>query len=80
MTGLSVSDVPRPRKRLMELFYNTACNPKPEDVQRWSRADREFEMRFLLSPLEIHSQGSKVTGVRFGVNQLEVSGFRKQYI
>jgi len=50
-----------------------AVNPKSEDVERWALAQKEFEMRFRLSPLEILSKGSKVTGVRFGVNRLEVS-------
>lgn len=67
----AVKDVPRPRKRLTELLHKTAMLPSPTDEKLWAQANREWELRFRLSPLEILSSADKVTGVRFGVNRLE---------
>ncbi|XP_060552170.1 NADPH:adrenodoxin oxidoreductase, mitochondrial-like [Ruditapes philippinarum] len=66
-----VKDVPRPRKRLTELLHKTALNPSASDHKFWESATKEWELRFRLSPLEILTNSSTVSGVRFGVNRLE---------
>jgi hypothetical protein len=66
------TDVPRPRKRLTELLHKTALNPSASDHKFWESATKEWELRFRLSPLEILTNSSTVSGVRFGVNRLEV--------
>ena len=70
--SLFFQDLPRPRKRLTELMHKTAFQPTPTDEKLWAQADREWELRFRLSPLEILARSGIVRGVRFGVNKLEV--------
>ncbi|XP_052760627.1 NADPH:adrenodoxin oxidoreductase, mitochondrial-like [Mya arenaria] len=66
-----LTDLPRPRKRLTELLCKTALSPGDTDKGLWGLAAREWELRFCLSPLQVLTQGSQVTGVKFGVNTLE---------
>ena len=65
-------DMPRPRKRLTDLLHKTALNPSATDHKFWASATKEWELRFRLSPLEILTNNSSVSGVRFGVNRLQV--------
>ncbi|CAN8002892.1 unnamed protein product [Ixodes hexagonus] len=66
-----LSDLPRPRKRLLELLLQTA------EKQR-ANHDRSWELRFLRSPAKFvsDSQGGRVSSVEFSVNRLEGSGSR----
>lgn len=66
-----IKDIPRPRKRLTELLYKTATSPSISDVKMWEGANREWELRFRLSPLEVLTQGASLKGVRCGVNTLQ---------
>ncbi|KAJ8318479.1 hypothetical protein KUTeg_003570 [Tegillarca granosa] len=47
-----IKDVPRQRKRLMELMYKTCMEPTENDINLWKQADREWELKFLRSPVE----------------------------
>ena len=67
-------ELPRPRRRLMELLYNTACKPAEKDQERWAQAQRDWHLMFHRSPLEFlpSADGSSVAGVRLGINTLKV--------
>lgn len=65
-----IKDVPRQRKRLMELMYKTCMEPTENDINLWKQADREWELKFLRSPVEFLGT-SAVSGVRCAVNRLE---------
>ncbi|KAH3862064.1 hypothetical protein DPMN_025023 [Dreissena polymorpha] len=66
-----LDDIPRPRKRLTELLYKAALSPSEDDTKLWKTADREWELRFRLSPIEVLTRAHKITGVKFAVNNLE---------
>lgn len=66
-------DLPRPRRRLTELLYNTAVKPTEKDKKLWSDATRKWYLHFLSSPVEILSDGSSVKGLRLVKNKLEGS-------
>lgn len=60
-----VADLPRPRKRLVELMLQTA--------ERMSTAvgSRSWELRFLRSPIQFLADGDRVSGVELAVNRLQ---------
>ncbi|XP_035696059.1 NADPH:adrenodoxin oxidoreductase, mitochondrial-like [Branchiostoma floridae] len=72
-----VKSLQRPRKRLTELLIKTAQTggATAQEAQRLAQATKEWGLKFLRSPLEILSSedGSRVSGIRLGVNQLEGS-------
>ncbi|KAM4663051.1 NADPH:adrenodoxin oxidoreductase, mitochondrial [Discoglossus pictus] len=75
--GDVTKDLPRPRKRLTELLVKSALGkPAEKETAQWSKAEREWGLRFLRSPLEIlpSEDGKRVAGVRLSVTQLEGSG------
>ncbi|XP_078611448.1 NADPH:adrenodoxin oxidoreductase, mitochondrial-like [Branchiostoma floridae x Branchiostoma japonicum] len=78
-TGLEdkVKSLQRPRKRLTELLIKTVQTggATAQETQRLSQATKEWGLKFLRSPLEIlpSEDGSRVSGIRLGVNQLEGS-------
>uniref|UniRef100_A0A8C5R3X6 NADPH:adrenodoxin oxidoreductase, mitochondrial n=1 Tax=Leptobrachium leishanense TaxID=445787 RepID=A0A8C5R3X6_9ANUR len=69
-------DLPRPRKRLTELMVKTSLEPSEKDADRWSKADREWGLRFYRSPLKVlpSDDGHKAAGVLLSVTQLEGTG------
>jgi len=73
---LCVSDVPRGRKRMMELMMKTALDTAVDPVRakRLSEASREWRLVFLRSPNRLISakNSGRVSAVQFAVNYLEV--------
>ncbi|KAI8512207.1 hypothetical protein Bbelb_088460 [Branchiostoma belcheri] len=72
-----VKSLQRPRKRLTELLIKTAQTggATVQETQRLDQATREWGLKFLRSPLEIlpTEDGSRISGIRLGVNRLEGS-------
>ncbi|XP_066292188.1 NADPH:adrenodoxin oxidoreductase, mitochondrial-like [Branchiostoma lanceolatum] len=72
-----VKSLQRPRKRLTELLIKTAQTggATAQETQRLSQATKEWGLKFLRSPLEIlpTEDGSRVSGIRLGMNKLEGS-------
>ncbi|KAG7232856.1 hypothetical protein INR49_008024 [Caranx melampygus] len=74
---ISLSDLPRPRKRLTELMLKTALEPPGvKEQERRAQASRTWGFRFFRSPLEVlaHPEGHRTAGIRLVVNRLEGSG------
>ena len=68
-------DIPRPRKRLTELLLKAATEaPKGAEAKRQADALTESHLKFLRSPLEVlpTPDGTRVSGMRLGINRLEV--------
>ena len=55
-------------------MIKSALNPDDKDRTRWAKAEREWRLVFLRSPRHFLSDetGTRVAGVRFDVNRLEV--------
>ncbi|XP_062930275.1 NADPH:adrenodoxin oxidoreductase, mitochondrial isoform X2 [Mobula hypostoma] len=71
-----VKDLPRPRKRLMELLIKTALeNNSGKEAEFQAAATKEWSLRFRRSPLEIipSNDGERVGGIRLSVTKLEGS-------
>ncbi|MCL4126007.1 UNVERIFIED_CONTAM: hypothetical protein GTU68_007327 [Idotea baltica] len=68
-----IESAARPRKRLLQLLQQAAMSPGPAMVDKWRGAEREWRLRFLMSPLEILAKedGKGVAGVKFGINRIE---------
>lgn len=67
-----LSDLPRPRKRLLELLAKTGLDePAPKLASAWAAAEREWTLRFLLSPVEVlaTADGQTVCGVKLARNR-----------
>lgn len=63
---LIVSDLPRSKKRLVELLYNTAM----ENEKKTS--DKTLEIKFFRSPKQIICEDGKLQKMIFQVNTLQV--------
>lgn len=68
-----LNEIPRPKKRLMELMVKSAMGDvKPDLAQQWELATKQWGLKFLYSPLEIvASENGGVAGVQLGINRLE---------
>ncbi|XP_048575740.1 NADPH:adrenodoxin oxidoreductase, mitochondrial isoform X2 [Nematostella vectensis] len=65
--------IARPRKRLTELMVKTALDKStPQEQERQAAATREWEVKFLRSPVEVlpTPDGTGVAGIRLQVNKL----------
>ncbi|XP_064477771.1 LOW QUALITY PROTEIN: NADPH:adrenodoxin oxidoreductase, mitochondrial-like [Ornithodoros turicata] len=60
-----VADLPRPRKRLVELMLQTA------ERTQTAKSSRSWELRFLRSPMQFLGNGTKVSGIELCINKLE---------
>ncbi|XP_013918132.1 PREDICTED: NADPH:adrenodoxin oxidoreductase, mitochondrial-like [Thamnophis sirtalis] len=75
--GDAIKDIPRPKKRLMELMTKTALEEPPEEVGgRWASASREWRLKFLRSPVEVlpTMDGKRARAIQLAVNRLEGAG------
>lgn len=73
-TYYSKLGLPRPRKRLLELLAKTALDaPAPALASAWASAQKEWRLRFLLSPVEVlaGADGQTVCGLKLAHNRLE---------
>ena len=72
----NVSEIPRGRKRMMELMMSVALNPPvdPQKIKSLSEATRQWHLRFLRSPAQFIAEknSTRVGGVQFTVNRLQV--------
>ncbi|CAL1529734.1 unnamed protein product [Lymnaea stagnalis] len=74
-----ITDIPRPRKRLTELVFNSATHPSAETIKKWAEASREWRLVFLRSPIKIQEAGDgQVKAVEFTVNRLEGNNLMTQ--
>lgn len=72
-----IPSLPRPRKRLLELLAKTALDtPAPALASAWASAQKEWRLRFLLSPVEVlaGADGQTVSGLKLAHNRLEGDG------
>ncbi|XP_028339054.1 NADPH:adrenodoxin oxidoreductase, mitochondrial isoform X4 [Physeter macrocephalus] len=72
-----IKEVPRPRKRLMELLLRAATEkPEVAEVARRASASRAWGLRFFRSPQQVlpSPDGRRVAGVRLAVTRLEGVG------
>ncbi|XP_042874385.1 NADPH:adrenodoxin oxidoreductase, mitochondrial-like isoform X1 [Penaeus japonicus] len=72
-----VPSLPRPRKRLLELLAKTALDtPAPALASAWAAAQKEWRLRFLLSPVEVlaGTDGQTVSGLKLAHNRLQGDG------
>ncbi|XP_032097653.1 NADPH:adrenodoxin oxidoreductase, mitochondrial isoform X3 [Sapajus apella] len=72
-----LTEVPRPRKRLMELLLRTAMEkPGREEAAHWASASRAWGLRFFRSPQQVlpSPDGRGAAGVRLAVTRLEGVG------
>jgi len=71
-----MTEIPRGRKRMMELMMKTALNTPvdPVQIKRLSEATKQWHLMFLRSPNKFFPEkGSRrVSGVQFAVNWLQV--------
>lgn len=75
--------VPRSRKRLIELLAKTGLDdPDPKLASAHARAEREWQLRFLLSPVEIlpTEDGQAVAGIKLAKNRLEGEGLNQRAV
>jgi len=74
---LLVVDIPRGRRRVMELLMKTAVNRPVDPVQlnKLSQANKQWHLVFLRSPTRFmpHGDSQRVGSVQFAINRLEVS-------
>lgn len=78
LTCYSKLGLPRPRKRLLELLAKTALDtPAPALASAWASAQKEWRLRFLLSPVEVlaGADGQTVSGLKLAHNRLEYQLF-----
>lgn len=74
--SVSLTEMPRPRKRLTELLLRTATEePAGEAAAPRAGASRAWGLRFFRSPQQVlpSPDGRRVAGVRLAVTRLEVS-------
>ncbi|XP_063608887.1 NADPH:adrenodoxin oxidoreductase, mitochondrial-like [Penaeus indicus] len=72
-----IPSLPRPRKRLLELLAKTALDaPAPALASAWASAQKEWRLRFLLSPVEVlaGADGQTLSGLKLAHNRLEGDG------
>ncbi|XP_028023212.2 NADPH:adrenodoxin oxidoreductase, mitochondrial isoform X2 [Balaenoptera acutorostrata] len=72
-----IKEVPRPRKRLMELLLRAATEkPGVAEAARWASAPRAWGLRFLRSPQQVlpSPDGRRAAGIRLAVTRLEGVG------
>lgn len=72
-----IKEVPRPRKRLMELLLRTAMEkPGAEEAARRASASRAWGLRFSRSPQQVlpSADGRRAAGIRLAVTRLEGVG------
>ncbi|XP_036694241.1 NADPH:adrenodoxin oxidoreductase, mitochondrial isoform X2 [Balaenoptera musculus] len=72
-----IKEVPRPRKRLMELLLRAATEkPGVAEAARWASAPRAWGLRFLRSPRQVlpSPDGRRAAGIRLAVTRLEGVG------
>ncbi|XP_066876904.1 NADPH:adrenodoxin oxidoreductase, mitochondrial isoform X6 [Kogia breviceps] len=72
-----IKEVPRPRKRLMELLLRAATEePEVAEVARRASASRAWGLRFFRSPQQVlpSPDGRRVAGIRLAVTRLEGVG------
>ncbi|XP_046855443.1 NADPH:adrenodoxin oxidoreductase, mitochondrial-like isoform X2 [Xenia sp. Carnegie-2017] len=63
-----LSEVPRQKRRLLELLCKTALNPPEHETCSFTK---EFKLKFCRSPVEIlRSEMGNVSGIKFEVNNL----------
>ncbi|XP_063149253.1 NADPH:adrenodoxin oxidoreductase, mitochondrial isoform X2 [Candoia aspera] len=75
--GDAIKDIPRPKKRLIELMVKTALEEPPEEVGgRWASAPKEWRLKFLRSPLEVLPtiDGKRARAIQLAVTRLEGAG------
>ncbi|XP_068231767.1 NADPH:adrenodoxin oxidoreductase, mitochondrial [Palaemon carinicauda] len=78
-----IPTLPRSRKRLIELLAKTGLDiPDPKLASVYATANREWQLRFLLSPVEIlpTEDGKAVAGVRLAKNRLEGEGLDQRAV
>ena len=64
-----IKDLTRPRKRLTELLYKAVFDPPTQkQINLWtSNPNKEWQLKLLRSPTEIHSDNSgQVSGITLG--------------
>jgi len=71
-----LAEIPRGRKRMMELMMKTALNTAvdPVQIKKLSQTNKEWHLMFLRSPNKFYAEknSSRVGAVRFTTNRLEV--------
>ncbi|KAL8609362.1 hypothetical protein ACOMHN_008156 [Nucella lapillus] len=69
----TMKDLPRPRRRLMELLFTAGTNPPEKYTKIWADADRAWYLKFLRSPTEFlpATGGKSVGGIQCTINQLQ---------
>ncbi|XP_053552612.1 NADPH:adrenodoxin oxidoreductase, mitochondrial [Bombina bombina] len=73
----AIKDLPRPRKRLSELLLKSALGkPGEKEAALWSKAEKEWGLRFLRSPEAIlpSEDGKRAAGIRLSITRLEGTG------
>jgi len=75
-TNCVLTEIPRGRRRMMELMMKTALAPAPIDphqIKRISEANKEWHLMFLRSPNKFFAKNNsnRVSLVQFGVNRLK---------
>nr|XP_045594111.1 NADPH:adrenodoxin oxidoreductase, mitochondrial-like [Procambarus clarkii] len=78
-----IPNLPRPRKRLLELLAKTALDkPDAKLASSWAASERDWSFRFLLSPREILAApgGQAVCGILLGKNRLEGDGLNQRAV
>lgn len=68
-----IPNLPRPRKRLLELLAKTALEePNPKLAASYASAARQWSLQFLRSPVEVlASKDGSVSGLKLAKNKLE---------
>ncbi|XP_042213542.1 NADPH:adrenodoxin oxidoreductase, mitochondrial-like [Homarus americanus] len=78
-----IPNLPRPRKRLLELLAKTGLDaPDPKLASSWAAAEKQWSLRFLRSPVEILAtpDGQTVGGVILAKNRLEGEGLNQRAV
>ncbi|XP_071547272.1 NADPH:adrenodoxin oxidoreductase, mitochondrial isoform X2 [Panulirus ornatus] len=76
-----IPNLPRPRKRLLELLAKTALDgPDSKLASAWAAAEKKWSLRFLLSPVEVlaTADGQAVCGVKLAKNRLKGEGVNQR--
>ncbi|KAK3878439.1 hypothetical protein Pcinc_017022 [Petrolisthes cinctipes] len=68
-----IPDLPRPRKRLLELLAKTGLDPpNPKLAASYTTAQRTWSLSFLRSPIQVlASEHQGVIGIELAINRLE---------
>ncbi|KAM4822724.1 NADPH:adrenodoxin oxidoreductase, mitochondrial isoform X1 [Urocitellus parryii] len=77
-----IKEVPRPRKRLMELLLQTATEKPGAGAARQALATRAWGLRFFRSPQQVlpSPDGRRAAGIRLAVTRLEGVGEATQAV